>query len=101
MFSAGVLPGRHHSQPRLLLLLQVPHEIPGAHMQEGRGARGDADSYAKLGYVEHEDQPPEEEEGKGPPGYTILTRRLVAAAPAQRALRPVTNSIQLENIIFG
>jgi hypothetical protein len=74
------------------------HEVMLTLMKANTAA---AAMYAKLGYVEHEDQPPEEEEGKGPPGYTILTRRLVAAAPAQRALRPVTNSIQLENIIFG
>ncbi len=73
------------------------HEVMLTVMKANTAA---AAMYAKLGYVEHEDQP-EEEEGKGPPGYTILTRRMVAAAPAQRALRPVTNSIQLENIIFG
>lgn len=53
--------------------------------------------YAKLGYVAHETSPLEEE-GEN---YTILTKRLVAPAPVQQPLRAVTNSFQLENIIFG
>ncbi|BDA45682.1 N-alpha-acetyltransferase 40 [Coccomyxa sp. Obi] len=53
--------------------------------------------YAKLGYVPHETSPLEEEQED----YTILTKRLVAPAPVQQPLRAVTNSFQLENIIFG
>lgn len=53
--------------------------------------------YAKLGYVPHETSPLEEEWEE----YNILTKRLVAPAPVQQPLRAVTNSFQLENIIFG
>lgn len=53
--------------------------------------------YAKLGYVPHETSPLEEAKEK----YDIRTKRLVAPAPVQQPLRPVTNSFQLENIIFG
>lgn len=57
--------------------------------------------YAKLGYVEHEDQP-EPPEGQEAPSYSILTKRLAGSAGApKQALRPVTNSWQLENMIFG
>lgn len=73
------------------------HEVMLTVMKANMAA---AAMYAKLGYVEHEDQP-EAEEGEKAPGYAILTKRLVPAAPAQQVLRPVTNSFQLENLIFG
>lgn len=52
--------------------------------------------YAKLGYAEHESSPAEDEAA----GYRILARRLAPAAAAA-PLRPVTNSYQLEQLIFG
>lgn len=59
--------------------------------------------YAQLGYAAHEDQP-EPEEGEETPSYTIMTKGLAAkggGAGGPRALRPVTNSYQLEHLIFG
>lgn len=53
--------------------------------------------YAKLGYAEHESSPTEDEAA----GYKILARRLAAAAAAAAPLRPVTNSYQLEQVIFS
>jgi len=40
-------------------------------------------------------------EGKESASYVILTKKLPAAAQQQRALKPVTNSYQLEDIIYG
>jgi hypothetical protein len=59
--------------------------------------------YANLGYVEHEDQPEAPEGQEKAPSYSILTKRLAggAAGAPKQALRPVTNSWQLENMIFG
>lgn len=57
--------------------------------------------YRNLGYEDHWDQP-EAPEGKESAPYVILTKKLPAsAAQQQRALKPVTNSYQLENIIYG
>ena len=56
--------------------------------------------YARLGYVEHEDQP-DPKEGEDEPSYSILTKRLVANAGPKQALQAVTNSYQLEHMIFG
>ena len=57
--------------------------------------------YRNLGYEDHWDQP-ETPEGKESAPYVILTKKLPAsAAQQQRALKPVTNSYQLENIIYG
>ncbi len=57
--------------------------------------------YARLGYAEDESSPAEEEAA----GYRILARRLAPAAAAGAAaaapLRPVTNSYQLEQLIFS
>jgi len=56
--------------------------------------------YAKLGYAEDESSPGEEEAA----GYCILLRRLSpapSAAVAAAPLRPVTNSYQLEQLIFS
>ncbi|KAK9844129.1 hypothetical protein WJX81_005351 [Elliptochloris bilobata] len=53
--------------------------------------------YTKLGYLEHESSPTEEEAA----GYGILARRLTAYAAAAAPLRPVTNSYQLEQLIFS
>lgn len=75
------------------------HEVMLTVMKANTAA---AAMYAKLGYEEHEDQP-ESKEGEEPPSYIILTKRFPAAvaAASQRALRPVTNAYQLENIICG
>ena len=57
--------------------------------------------YRNLGYEDHWDQP-EAPEGEDSASYVILTKKLPAsAAQQQRALKPVTNSHQLENIIYG
>jgi hypothetical protein len=57
--------------------------------------------YCSLGYEDHWDQP-EAPEGSDSASYVILTKKLPAsAAQQQRALKPVTNSYQLENIIYG
>ena len=57
--------------------------------------------YRNLGYEDHWDQP-EAPEGEASASYVILTKKLPAsAAQQQRALKPVTNSYQLENIIYG
>ena len=46
-----------------------------------KGNASAAAMYAKLGYVEHEDQP-EAPEGEEAPSYSILTKRLAAEAGA-------------------
>jgi len=70
---------------------------PAAPASRSRAARA---LYAKLGYAEDESSPGEEEAA----GYCILLRRLSpapAAAVAAAPLRPVTNSYQLEQLIFS
>ena len=57
--------------------------------------------YRHLGYEDHWDQP-EAPEGEASASYVILTKKLPASvAQQQRALKPVMNSYQLENIIYG
>lgn len=64
-------------------------------MDANAGARA---MYARLGYAEHDSSPAAEERA----GYCILARRMGgAAAPAAAPLRPVTNSYQLEQLIFS
>ena len=95
---------RYHTCRHLMRFLELVarktemHEVMlTVQMQNADALR----MYCNLGYEDHWDQP-EAPEGKESAPYVILTKKLPAsAAQHQRALKPVTNSYQLENIIYG